>query len=38
LLTLELSQTRRQWDRGECRLLAVRPEGADHQWVKVPSG
>jgi len=22
----------------ECRLLAVRPEGADHQWRRVPHG
>jgi hypothetical protein len=21
-----------------CLLLAVRPEGADHQWRKIPSG
>jgi hypothetical protein len=21
-----------------CRLLAVRPEGADHQWRKIPPG
>ena len=22
----------------ECRLLAVRPEGANHQWRKIPPG
>ena len=22
--------------RQECRLMAVRPEGADHQWRKIP--
>ena len=23
---------------GECRLLAVRPEGANHQWRRNPPG